>query len=89
MSEFKAFLNAGRISTCHLIDTSNGRWHFVGAVPAALSYVRKDGAPMTDKDAENCSSFGPNAAGCKGISWATREEALAAAAACDAEIANA
>ena len=88
MSEFQAFLNAGRISTCHLNAAPNGRFYFVGRVPVALSYVRIDGAEMTDKDAENCASFGPRVSGCKSLSFATREDALAAAAACDAEIVN-
>jgi len=70
---------------CHLIDTPNGRWHFVGRVPARLAYERKDGAEATDEDVEKGRRFGPALAGLKTRSWASREEALTALASLDGQ----
>ena len=76
---------AGRISG-HLPSNlptqySTGRWGFVGRVDARLAYERKDGQPATDEDYKAAQRMGPSIVGMKTRTWATKEEALAAAAA--------
>ncbi len=66
----------------HIIDTPSGRFMFVGrGIPGSLLYVAKDGSPATDEALSNAARFGPAPAGVKSCSFATREEAEAAAAA--------
>lgn len=58
----------------------SGRFGFVGRVPAALAFVRKDGAPMTAEDYERAShANAPGLLGYTSRTFATREDAEKAA----------
>lgn len=63
-----------------LIQFPSGRWGFVGRVDARLSM---SGTP---EEIETARRFGEGLSKAKRLSWATREEAVAAAAAIGAEI---
>lgn len=62
----------------HLIQSENGRWSFVGNVPAPLALVREDGTPATSEDIEKAKIAGPAFAGLKPRTWSSEEEARAA-----------
>jgi hypothetical protein len=72
----------------NLICCPSGRWAFVGQVPEVLSYVRKDGAPLTDADRRAIRQAGPGFAPVRALTWATREEAFAAASAAGVEVSS-
>lgn len=65
-----------------LIETPNGRWAFRGKVPNRLAFERKDGKPITPEEVERIKQFGM-VGNMKDVyrsrSWASREEAVAAA----------
>ena len=61
----------------NLQQTPNGRYHFVGQVPARLAMMRKDGQPLTDEDIENGRHVGVEIAGLKNRSWPDEYSALA------------
>ena len=64
---------------CHVMQFPTGRWGFVGAVPAALAWQRKDGAPMTAADwhtVKHCSA--PAMFGYKAVTFDTEAAARAA-----------
>ena len=61
----------------NLIETPNGRFHFVGNVPASLALMRKDGQPLTDEDIENGRHVGVEIARLKTRSWPDKYSALA------------
>lgn len=64
-----------------IIETPSGRFTFVGfGIPGSLLYVSKDGSPATGEELANAARFGPAVSGVKSRSFATREEAEAAAA---------
>lgn len=63
---------------CSLIQFPSGRWGYVGKVPAALSFVRKDGSEASAAELMTACEFGPDLAGVKTRSWATEADAIAA-----------
>jgi len=65
--------------SANLIETPNGRFYFAGKVPVELSFVQKDGSAPTEDQLEIAIHCGPGIAGIKTRSWATRDEADAAA----------
>lgn len=72
------------IQSCFVIDYPNGRWGFVGRVPADLMYAHKDGTACSEEELlELRRSSNPamsmNQLKVKTLSWATKEEAVAAA----------
>ena len=72
----------------HVISTPTGRFIFAGSVPGSLAYVHASGRAATAKELETARRFGPRLAGVKTRSWATRAEAVAAAAALGLEVAE-
>jgi hypothetical protein len=76
----KEFSNLAKINTCNLIQYPSGRWGFVGKVPAVLAFINKEtGEAPTDEQVAKANSFGVRFSGLKTRSWATKEEAEAAA----------
>lgn len=72
----------GKLPTNCLIQFPSGRWGFVGSVDPDLAYVdRETGGPPTDKQLETARQFGPRLARVATRTWATKAEAVAAAAA--------
>lgn len=72
-----------------LTQYPTGRWGFVGSVDVRLGYVRKaDGQTPTAKEVteDHMLPGDPNIRRLRPLSWATRDEALAAAAAINAEV---
>lgn len=64
---------------CTLIVSPVGTYIFVGPkVPASLIYVALDGTPATPEQIAACKHCGPRIAGLKGVSFATKLEALKA-----------
>lgn len=53
----------------------SGKWGFVGRVPVALGYQRKDGQPVTHEDARACAQCGPQLAGLQAIGYSTKSAA--------------
>jgi hypothetical protein len=73
------------MATYTTIRFPSGRWGFAGqAIPAHLAYEHKTGRPATPEEIAVARAHGPRLAGLKLRSWATEEEALAAAEATDA-----
>ncbi len=62
-----------------LMQFPSGRWGFTGHIPASLSYIRKDGSPPTAHDLDVARHAGPGFANLSTRTWASSEEALAAA----------
>ena len=69
-----------------LIQFPSGRWGFVGRVDARLAYTAKDGSPADPAEIVKAKNFGPALANVKTCSWATAEEAIAAAEAIGATV---
>lgn len=62
------------------IKVPSGRFVLVGTVPISCSYTRKDGSPISDKQAEGIRHAGPGfVSDLKHVTYATEAEALAAA----------
>jgi len=61
------------------MKTPTGCWVFAGSVPGHLAYLHESGRPATDEELDTARRFGPRLARVKTRSWATREEAVAAA----------
>lgn len=87
-SEFNALNAASKITGCVPIEHKPSCWGFVGKVPRELSYVMRDGSPISDEMAKNIASFGPGlfTKEIRTVSFATEAEALAAIA--DYELAS-
>lgn len=70
------------ITGIHTLECPTGRWTLVGTVPVSLVYEQADGSPLTEKQAEIIVLCGPGLLRGKvrSITYATREEATAAAA---------
>jgi hypothetical protein len=67
----------------------SGRWGFVGSVPMDLAFVDPvDGGPPDPAEAAKRASFGGRFGNVKRRSWATREDALAAADALGYDVAT-
>lgn len=64
-----------------ILQYPSGRWGFAGSVHPRLAFVRKDGGTPEARQLWEARQFGPRLAGLKTRSWATEEEARAAAAA--------
>lgn len=68
-----------KISNCHVMQFPSKRWGFVGKVPAALAWQRRDGAPMTDSDWHTVAyCMAPGSFGYGPVTFATESEAIAA-----------
>jgi hypothetical protein len=75
----KIVQNLGKLGL-HVQQHPSGRFSFVGSVPKELSYVRKDGQPLTDQDVKDIKQSGPGfVSHVKARSFASRDEAYAAA----------
>ena len=58
-------------------QSSSGGWYFGGGKCFLnLKYVKKDGSPISQEDANSIASLGPNLAGVKTRIFPTEEEAL-------------
>jgi hypothetical protein len=59
MSEMSTMLKAmNKGMGLHVFKNPAGTWSFVGSVPYSLSYVRHDGAPVTEEEARKIAGFG-------------------------------
>ena len=80
MGELSQFLAASRKGFgLHVIENPSGTFSFVGSVPVSLRWVAKDGSPADPAEIDKAASFGPRFADVKTRTFATREDALAAA----------
>ena len=64
---------------CEVMQFPSGRWGFVGRVPAALAWQRRDGAPMTDADwqtVKHC--MAPGSFGYGPVTFETESDAIKA-----------
>ena len=68
------------IPNSNVIQYPTGRWGFVGRVSAALAVVQLDGSPATEKQIVTAKQFGPRLAHVKDRTFATKADALQAAA---------
>ena len=71
---------ATMIPNSNAIQYPSGRWGFVGRVSAALAYVQLDGSPATEEQLATAAQFGPRLAHITTRTFATKAEALHAAA---------
>lgn len=63
-----------------LVSCPTGRWEFVGTVPVALKFRRKDGQPMSRDDYQVAATANvPSLLGYVTRTYATKREALNAA----------
>lgn len=78
-----AMQTIGAITGCYLTLYPSGNYGFTGMVPAGLKYARLDGTPLTDADVTGIRQCGPGLfrRTICGVSFATIDEALSAAAA--------
>jgi hypothetical protein len=60
------------------IQAPTGRWYLAGTGPAFVMIERRDGAPLTARDAEIAAQCGARIAGCRTRTYDTRELAEAA-----------
>jgi len=68
-----------KFTNCHVMQFPTGRWGFVGAVPAALAWQRRDNAPMTDADWHTIKYCGaPGSFGYGPVTFPTESDAVAA-----------
>ena len=75
---------------CHVLRNPAGTFSFVGDVPMALAYKRRDGTPMDDQLARNISRAGPGLYRdiVKSCTWPTEDAARAEAARLGVALAN-
>ena len=67
------------LAACHVMQYPSGRWGFVGRVPAALAWTRRDGKPMTGDDWHTVRyCMAPGSFGYGPVTFATEGEARAA-----------